>query len=185
MLYYVTGNSHKFQDAKRYLGEYGIKIEQKVLEIQEIQSDSVEEIAVDKAKKAYEILKKPLFVNDSGWYISALNGFPGPLMHYMSQWLSPQDFLNLMQGKENRDIILKQVNVYYDGTTVQLFIHERIGKIIEETKGEGRPIDCVTVFLENGLTIAEAKEQSIKPVDEEALWSDLAVWLKENSGFKN
>lgn len=185
MLYYVTGNSHKFQDAKRYLGEYGIKIEQKVLEIQEIQSDSVEEIAVDKAKKAYEILKKPLFVNDSGWYISALNGFPGPLMHYMSQWLNPQDFLNLMQGKENRDIILKQVNVYYDGTTVQLFVHETIGKIIKEVRGEGRLIDCVTVFLENGLTIAEAKEQGIKPVDEEALWSDLAVWLKGNSLFKN
>lgn len=178
---YVTGNSHKFNDAKKHLAKHGIDIKQQKLEIKEIQSDSVEEIALDKAKKAFEELKQPLFVNDAGWYISALNGFPGPLMHFVSEWFKPEDFLKLMDGQENRGVILKQVNVYIDNKETKIFIQEKIGKIINEVKGEGRPIDCVAVFLESGLTIAEAKEQGIKSVDETELWKDLAVWLKENN----
>ena len=76
-LYYITGNISKFETARGFFGPLGVEIVQKKLDIIEIQSDSTEEIAVDKANKAFSKLKHALIINDSGWYISALNGFPG------------------------------------------------------------------------------------------------------------
>jgi len=64
-IFYVTGNDHKFKDAKRYAKEFGINLIQKKLNIKEIQSNSIEKIAKDKAKQVFNILKHPLIVNDS------------------------------------------------------------------------------------------------------------------------
>jgi len=44
-IYYVTGNESKFKTAKNYFETLGVKVLQKTLEIPEIQSDSIEEIA--------------------------------------------------------------------------------------------------------------------------------------------
>lgn len=58
-LTYITGNKHKFETAQRFLKLQGIEITQEELGIDEIQSDSIEEVAQDKAKKAYDLLKNP------------------------------------------------------------------------------------------------------------------------------
>lgn len=178
---YVTGNSHKFNDAVKLLGEYGIKLEQKVLKLQEIQSDSIEEVALDKAKKAFDEVKQPLFVNDAGWYFTALNGFPGPFMAYVNNWLSSEDFLRLLSPYAGSEVLLKQVNVYIDQDGPQVFVYENVGKVLGEIRGDGRPVDCIVTFLEDGLSIAEAKEKGIISVKEEGLWDQMGKWLKENN----
>ena len=53
ILYYITGNDSKFETAKGYFYPLGVDIIQKKIDIPEIQSDSTEEIAVDKANKAF------------------------------------------------------------------------------------------------------------------------------------
>lgn len=178
---YVTGNTHKFADAVKLLGEYGIELEQKVLKLQEIQSDSIEEVALDKAKQAYEELKQPLFVNDAGWYFTKLKGFPGPFMAYVNNWLSAEDFLRLLKPYEGSEVLLKQVNVFIDEDGPQVFVYENVGKVLGEVRGEGRSVDCIVSFLDNGLSIAEAKAQGIISVGEEGLWDQMGTWLKENN----
>jgi non-canonical purine NTP pyrophosphatase (RdgB/HAM1 family) len=99
---YVTGNQIKINFAKKQLDKYNIEIEQVRLEIDEIQSEDKFAVTTDKAQKAFEILKSPLFVTDTFWEIPALNGFPGAYMKYVNKWFSSEDFLALMKNKENR-----------------------------------------------------------------------------------
>ena len=46
----------------------------------EIQGEP-EEIAVEKAKHAYNLVKSPLVVEDTSLGFTALNGLPGPYMY--------------------------------------------------------------------------------------------------------
>lgn len=85
MLYFISSNPNKIDRAKFFLNPLGLNFQPKEIEIEEIQSYSIEKIAIDKARKAYATIKNPLFVNDHGWGITALNGFPGAYMKYMNQ----------------------------------------------------------------------------------------------------
>ncbi len=73
-LLFVTGNPNKAKEAKDILG---IEIEQKDIDIPEIQADA-EEVVRQKAIEAYRILKEPLIVEDTSVSFTALGGFPGP-----------------------------------------------------------------------------------------------------------
>jgi len=178
-IYYVTGNESKFKTAKNYFETLGVKVLQKTLEIPEIQSDSIEEIATDKAQKAYLILKRPLFVSDSGWYITALNGFPGPYMNQINKWLTPKDFLNLMKPYENREIILRQAIAYADEKRSQVFTFDTLGRILRKPKGPPiTPVDQIVFVSSNGLSISEEKERGGFNFEaERPLWEKFSGWL--------
>ncbi len=72
---YVTGNKKKFEEASLALAP--LYLEQVDLESQEIQG-SCKEILLDKARKAWEILRKPFITEDVSFEIEALGGMPGP-----------------------------------------------------------------------------------------------------------
>lgn len=181
-LTYITGNKHKFETAQRFLKLQGIEITQEELGIDEIQSDSIEEVAQDKAKKAYDLLKKPLFVSDSGWYVAALKGFPGPYMKYMNQWFSPEDFVNLWSKYQDREVVLRQALIYIDEDQIKTFIYDSPGIILNEIRGQtGIPSDRVISLSHTGLSIAEEKEgKGFSITGEEKLWEEFVNWLKAN-----
>ncbi|OGB84113.1 hypothetical protein A3F66_02865 [candidate division TM6 bacterium RIFCSPHIGHO2_12_FULL_32_22] len=70
-IYYATGNPVKFEEVKLYLDMHHPDIELKQFkeDIVEPQSDNQEEIAIFKAKQAWDKLKKPVLVDDSGIFI--------------------------------------------------------------------------------------------------------------------
>ena len=79
-LLYATTNHHKLQSAQRALAGTNIELiglSKDTPEIPEIQSDDQEAVAIDKARKYYELLKTPVVVMDSGLFVEALGGFPG------------------------------------------------------------------------------------------------------------
>ena len=179
MIEYVTGNESKFKTALAYLEPLRIHINQKVLEIEEIQSDSIVKVSEDKAKKAFEIVRLPLFVNDSGWEIPILKGFPGPYMKYMNDWFSPEDFLRLMEGRSDRRIILKQVITYIDEKGTKVFEHDTEGVILKKvSKNKGRTSDMIVSFS-NGLSLTDEKATGNYRFDtEKGLWEEFGNWLK-------
>ncbi len=181
MIYYVTGSDIKFKTAQDCLKEHGIDIVQKTLDIKEIQSESIEEIAIDKAKRAFETIKEPLFINDSGWFFAGLNGFPGAYMAYINRWLTADDLINLMKGKDNREVILKQVVVYIDEKGHKILEHDSIGKILEKPSiNIGRPSEMVSSFSGDDLALTDQRAKGIKNIGpEQELWSELADWLRE------
>lgn len=178
-LIYVTGNLNKFNHAKVYWAKLGIDLEQRKLEIDEIQSDSISEIAKDKAQKAFNIIKQPLIVSDSGWFIPALNNFPGPFMKYLNQWFSTEDFLALMKDKSDRTILFVHVVAVADKRGVKVFEQKIEGTILEKPDGVGLPSDQLIVLESNKQTIAKDNENNVQSFNDSNLWAKVAGWLNE------
>ena len=55
-----------------------------------------------------EKLERPVIKSDVGYFIEALNGFPGPFLRYINDYLTSEEILKLMEDKENRTILLKE-----------------------------------------------------------------------------
>lgn len=120
---FVTGNTYKFQVAKKATSGHAIKIVQKKLDTPEIQATSVEDIASFSARWAADVLKKPVVVSDAGCFIEALNGFPGPFIKYIDGWLSSRDLLALMTGKKNRVAVWRDCLAYCEpGKKPKIFV---------------------------------------------------------------
>lgn len=176
---YVTSNDRKFNSAKTLMSSLGIEITQAKVDIPEIQSDSLEEIAIDKAERAFKILKHPLFINDAGWIIPALNGFPGPYMKFINQWFTPDDFINLMQGQKNRQVILRDTIVYVDKEGTKIFSYDNKGVMLRKIRGkEGPPSNKVISLSDSGLSISEENEKGIFFLESERkIWEEFSTWL--------
>lgn len=184
----VTGNLNKFQEAQEIMNSFGIKLEQVKVSIDEIQSDSPEEVTIDKAKKAYEVVKKPLFVNDSGWIFTALNGFPGPFMKHINHWFSPEDFIALMSRYDNKEVILRETIVFTDGNIVKVFKRDIRGTILAQPKGDkGVSSDKVISLSPNGRSISETYDDPSENNGDtkESIWKDFATWFAEDKSNLN
>lgn len=99
---YVTGNWSKIMSAKQILEPLGIEVDNIKMETTEIQANTVEEVAMYSAKEASDKLKCDVLKNDTGLYVEALGGFPGPYTHYVDEKLGEDGLLKLLEGIENR-----------------------------------------------------------------------------------
>ena len=96
---YVTGNWAKILSAKQILEPLGIEVDNVKMETTEIQADTVEEVAMHSAKEASDKLKCTVLKNDTGLYVDALGGFPGPYTHYVDEKLGEDGLLKLLKGE--------------------------------------------------------------------------------------
>ncbi|MEM4868126.1 MAG: XTP/dITP diphosphatase [Ignisphaera sp.] len=108
-LYFVTNNIGKFNEAKEILSSYGVFLERIDAEKIEIQSTSLEDIARYSAIHVYKQIRKPVIVEDSGLFIDALNGFPGPYSSYVYKTIGLKGILKLLQGENNRRAVFEAV----------------------------------------------------------------------------
>lgn len=131
---FVTSNSGKFAEAEKILKHFGVNILHRNLPIEEIRSDSVEEVAAASARFAHAELKEPLFVEDSGLFIPALNGFPGAYSAWVFQKLGNKGILELAAGKEAE---FRACIAYTDGKAVETFTGLVKGRLSEGTRGTG------------------------------------------------
>lgn len=178
---YVTGNKNKYENTKKFFKQYDIDVDQQPLSIPEVQGSDSIEIATKKAEEAWRQLKQPLFINDASWIIPALKGFPGPYMKYINQWFDPIDFIHLMEGKEDRTIILKDVIVYIDEIGLTVFTNEHKGTILKSvTSGTYRhPSDTVISLSKTGNSILEETANGTFFIeDEDRVWKDFAFWIQ-------
>ena len=98
-LLFVSSNIHKFKEAKVILDSFDISIQFFKLNLEEIQSNSLKEIALKKAQNAFSKCKKPLIIEDDGLYIDYLDGFPGPYSSYVYKTIGNQGILDLLKKK--------------------------------------------------------------------------------------
>jgi XTP/dITP diphosphohydrolase len=166
-LFFATSNPEKIQIAQTACAGTGIVLEPISLEIDEIQGEDPELIVRNKVMRAFDQLGKPVVVSDDTWAIRALKGFPGAYMKSLNYWFTPEDFLRLMNGVEDRHITLRQFLAYTDGITTKVFKNDLEGQIINEVRGTSKKSPCMTVIVldsDNGKTIAEVFEQGQKAV---------------------
>jgi non-canonical purine NTP pyrophosphatase (RdgB/HAM1 family) len=182
-LIFVTSNKDKFALANKTLKQAGVSLIQETHEIDEIQGEDGALIALDKARRAYDIIGQPLIANDDSWEIHGLNGFPGPYMKSINSWFTPDDFLNLTRHLKNRDVSLVQYTVFKDGSQEILFKKVIKGVMLKEARGnQGPAIVRVVSLTSDGKSIAESYHDDWGDItiDGETVWDDLVSWLKEN-----
>jgi XTP/dITP diphosphohydrolase len=143
VVFFATGNINKFNEARSILGPQDIALGLLRVKGAEIQSDSLKEIAQTTAINAYKQSHLPVFVEDAGLFIDALNGFPGPYAAYAYKTIHNAGILQLMENKNNRIARFQSAVAYYDGTLSEpkCFNGESNGQITQtEHKRRGKSV---------------------------------------------
>jgi XTP/dITP diphosphohydrolase len=140
MVFFVTGNFHKFNEVRTILSPLGIAVGMLRMKGDEIQSDNPNEIAKNSAVEAFNRCHLPLIVEDAGLFVDTLNGFPGPYAAYVYKTIQNKGILKLMEHLQNRKATFHSSIVYYDQKTgPQIFEGESKGEITQsERSGDGK-----------------------------------------------
>ena len=173
-IFYLTSNKKKFTVAKNALRDQEVELVQKDIDTPEIQHGEVEMIASYSARWAADTLDTPVVLTDGGFYITALNGFPGPFIKFVNNWLVEQDFLNLMKKKSDRSILVKECLAYCEPHSKPVtFTGEFHGTMAAQagTASETTPIN--NLFIPEGYNkpASELPEQDVVQ-----FWSSNPVW---------
>jgi len=170
---FVTGNQNK---ADRYGKMIARPVEHVKLDLEEMQSTSLEDIAEYKAKQAYEKIGRPVMVEDVGLFFNALGDVPGPFIKFFVEQENGLEHLcRMLDGFSDRTAYTKIVLCYFDGKKVTFFKGSHSGTIAKEPRGTGGfgydAIWCIDGY--GGRTRAELTDEedqqtynSIRPIEE-------------------
>ena len=149
----MTGNAHKAAEVAVFF--QGIaEITHVSLELPEYRSDDVGEIASGKAAYAYGQLKTPLIVDDTGFFIDALNGFPGPYAAYVLNSIGNSGILKLMEGVTDRNARFVTAIAFADTRGIHVFKGMIDGRIASAPRGTGG-FGYDPIFETGEMTLAE------------------------------
>ncbi|SLM39040.1 inosine triphosphate pyrophosphatase [Lasallia pustulata] len=99
-LNFITGNKNKLSEVKAILGDV-VTLKSQALDLIEIQG-SIEEISLDKCRRAAEAVKAPVLVEDTCLCFNALKQLPGPYVKWFLQALGPDGLNNLLLAYEDK-----------------------------------------------------------------------------------
>jgi XTP/dITP diphosphohydrolase len=130
---FLTGNASKLALAQQLLRPYQIELTQADLSPLEPQADRVETVVSSKARQGYAQLRKPVIAEDSGFFIDALKGFPGPYSRYVLETLGVGGILHLMAGMPDRSCRFISALAYVDEKgSLQTFVDDAaVGSLSE------------------------------------------------------
>ena len=133
---YVTCNWYKIMCARSILEPLGFEVDNIKMETTEIQANNVEDVAMYSAKEASDKLKCDVLKNDTGLYVEALGGFPGPYTHYVDEKLGEDGLLKLLKGIDNRNACFIEAFAYCEyGKDPVVFKSITKGRIATEKSG--------------------------------------------------
>jgi XTP/dITP diphosphohydrolase len=179
-IYFATGNAHKLREAGNILGAVGYEVEHIDCDYPELQADDLETISAYGAQWCAQQLDKPVMVDDSGIFIEALNGFPGPYSRYVEDHLGNPNILKLMEGVANRKAVFRTVIGYCEpGRGSHTFTGEVRGTIAFEERGtNGFGYD--PIFLYSDRTFGEFNDDEKNRISHRGnAMRKFAVWLQE------
>lgn len=181
---FATSNERKIGEARLGCQDFDIEVVPIKLDIDEIQHHDPIAISTHKAAEAFRLAGKPVVVTDTSWSIPALGGFPGGYMKDVAIWFQPEDFIHLMNSKQDRRISFTETITYIDARTTRTFSQQYWGEIVEAPRGaKGNSIELVAAF--DGFTLAERHDQGRFSHDpKEYIWYQFAQWYAGQDAAK-
>lgn len=132
-LTFITGNAAK----AKYLSDYFHEpVDHMKLDLHEIQSLDLREVIEDKARRAYEIVKNPVLVEDVSLIFTGLKKLPGPLIKWFLETLGNDGLCKLLSQFEDRGAYAEVMFGICDGKEVHVFSGDKKGTISEIPRGE-------------------------------------------------
>ncbi len=131
----VTGNEHKFSEARAIGRELGFEIEQARIRLMEVQTDDIAKIVDRKAKDAFARLGRPLFVEHTCLHIDFANGLPAGLTSIFLKTLGDDRVCELFGAPGRNRATGKTTIGYCDGRKVHQLDGELHGVIADKPRG--------------------------------------------------
>lgn len=155
MILFVTSNEHKFHEVSLFMKKEGLELKWEKRKYVEIQGEDTDKISLDSALRLKNEIEGDFFLEDTGLYIDALSGFPGPYSSYVASTIGNYGILNLLHGKI-RDAYFTTVITYCNESNCMQFEGFLRGKISESVSGsEGFGFDPIFIPEESDVTLAE------------------------------
>jgi XTP/dITP diphosphohydrolase len=111
MITFVTTNPGKVHEAEEYLGA----VEQLDFDYTEVQGEDLATIAAHGAREAYRETGEPVIVDDSGLFVDAFDGFPGPYSSYVESHVGVERVWRLTEPEDDHGAAFRTVIAYCDG----------------------------------------------------------------------
>lgn len=135
---YVTGNYGKYISVKEKFEKAGIEINYYKYDLEEPNINDIEFISKEKAKRAYQLLKSPVFVVDSGFYIDnypGFSGYPGAFVKRSGISSNIEELLNKMKNINDRHCQFVDCLTFFDGTNYYTFYGISEGSLAYSKQG--------------------------------------------------
>jgi len=156
-VYFATENRNKYREAARIAASFGIVLKHLNLEKREIQSQKLTDIASYAAKHAAESTRRSVVVEDAGFFVRRLGGFPGPYSSYVFNALGCEGILKLLHSVTNREASFEAAVAYCEpGHSPICFTGSVSGVVTRRARGSnGFGFDPIFVPRGNRRTFAE------------------------------
>ncbi|KAF2847274.1 inosine triphosphate pyrophosphatase [Plenodomus tracheiphilus IPT5] len=178
-LNFITGNKNKLAEVQAILKGV-IELRNENVDLVEIQG-TVEEVTVDKARRAAEAIKGPVLVEDTCLCFKAMNDLPGPYIKWFMLALGPLNLHKLLDGFPDKSAQAVCTFAYCEGPGHEpvLFQGRTDGKLVESRGPTVFGWD--SCFEYNGQTYAEMdKSEKNKNSHRGKALEKLKEWLKAN-----
>ncbi|KAK1770662.1 inosine triphosphate pyrophosphatase [Phialemonium atrogriseum] len=150
---FITGNANKLREVKAIL-EPAIQVGSQELDLIEIQG-TVEEVTLDKCRRAADLIEGPVLVEDTCLCFNALNGLPGPYIKWFLTSLGHEGLNNLLAAYEDKSARAVCTFAYSPGPGHEPLLFQGVteGRIVP-ARGPGH-FGWDPVFEYEGKTYAE------------------------------
>lgn len=182
---YLTTNQLKFEIAKQFFESTGgYELARHSFQVPEVQDASCEEIARRSAIYAAKELGEVCVVTDVGFSINALNGFPGPFVKYVNEWLSEAQLLRMLREDDDRTAYFTDaLAVGFPDGTAEVFSHKATGRLAKEGEYSASKWPVNSLFIPDGhsapLGSMTKQEQTDFWHSETKNWQELIEYLLE------
>ena len=197
-LSFVTSNDGKVRGIVPVLAHYGFTVVRVIPDgMPEIQADSSAEVAVVKARWAFERHQRPVIVNDTAFHVPALGGWPGPTLQYSTGTLGYRVFRVILESLpiERRAGYLASSIAYFDGKMENPVVFTRLahGRLLCDPRGTpSHPsFFMMRLLIPEGWdkTVAEMNEEEFARYRQETsldeVYHQLGTWLEQHfAGLK-
>lgn len=132
---FITGNQNKVD----YLSKtVGMELPHQKVDLDEIQSPDPAVVVEHKVRQAYDIIKKPVLVEDTSLSFNALDGLPGTFVKFFVEADNGlENMCRMLDGLSDRSAYASAVYAYYDGTELKVFTGRLNGTIATSPRGSG------------------------------------------------
>jgi len=162
-LTFISGNKGKIKSIKRFLP---FPFDVLDVDLPEIQSLDLHEVVKHKAVSAYEIVQKPIIVEDVSLIFDEWNSLPGPFIKWFEIELGLKGLIKIASSLPTQRATAIVLYGLYDGVELHFFEGVLEGSISKEVKGE-RNFGWDPIFIPKGhkKTIAEMDDSELDEIN--------------------
>jgi non-canonical purine NTP pyrophosphatase (RdgB/HAM1 family) len=145
---FISGNQAKIDYLTKALGR---PVAHQKIDLDELQSINPVVIIEHKAKQAYEIIGKPVLVDDASLSLHGMGGLPGPLIKWFVETIGIPGIAELAGRLSTQKANASVLYGLYDGQELHIFEGQTSGSIAAEPRGTNG-FGFNSIFIPDGST---------------------------------